>query len=42
MAFNEQVENQRHQAGWNNFVKLLTWSSISVAVVLVAMALTLL
>ncbi len=42
MAFNEQAENQRHQAGWNSFVKFLTWSSISVVVVLVAMALTLL
>lgn len=42
MAFNVQQENQRHQTGWDGFVKLLTFSSAAVILLLVILALTLL
>lgn len=39
MALNIEQENQRHQAGWQGFTKFVTYSSVSIAVVLILMAL---
>ncbi len=39
MAFNIEHENQRHQAGWEGFTKLVTYSGVIIAVSLVLMAL---
>jgi hypothetical protein len=38
MAFNIEVENARHAAGWSGFVKFITISSVLIAITLLLMA----
>ncbi len=42
MAFNIEQENRSHLASWQGFVRLTTFASVAVVVILGLMALTLL
>ncbi len=39
MAFDFEMETQRHMVGWKGFVRIATWSTAAAALVLVLMAL---